>query len=65
MGAGFAKHGITATSAKPTGHLQKLGCQRNRKESTGRTTMTELWLGYVAGALTFGWLLPWIGRKIK
>jgi len=27
--------------------------------------MTELWLGYVAGALTFGWLLPWIGRKIK
>ena len=30
-----------------------------------RTIMTELWLGYVAGALTFGWLLPWIGRKIK
>ena len=23
------------------------------------------WLGYVAGALTFGWLLPWIGRKKK
>jgi hypothetical protein len=31
-----------------------------------RTSMSsELWLGYVAGALTFGWLLPWIGRKIK
>ena len=25
----------------------------------------ELWLGYVAGALTFGWLLPWIGKKIR
>jgi len=24
---------------------------------------SELWLGYIAGALTFGWLLPWIGRK--
>ena len=23
------------------------------------------WLGYVAGALTFGWLLPGIGRKKK
>lgn len=32
----------------------------------GRPDMSsELWLGYVAGALTFGWLLPWIGRKIK
>lgn len=26
---------------------------------------SELWLGYVAGALTFGWLLPWIERKKK
>ena len=26
---------------------------------------SELWLGYIAGALTFGWLLPGIGRKIK
>ena len=33
---------------------------------TRRTAVSsELWLGYVAGALTFGWLLPWIGRKIK
>ncbi|MFR8331161.1 MAG: hypothetical protein ACLU9S_01330 [Oscillospiraceae bacterium] len=24
---------------------------------------SELWLGYIAGALTFGWLLPWIGRE--
>lgn len=26
---------------------------------------SELWLGYVAGALTFGWLLPWIGKKLN
>ena len=32
----------------------------------GRPPMSsELLLGYVAGALTFGWLLLWIGRKIK
>ena len=36
------------------------------REWERRTAMSsELWLGYVAGALTFGWLLPWIGRKIK
>lgn len=28
-------------------------------------TMDELYLGFVAGALTFGWLLPWIGKKLN
>ena len=27
--------------------------------------MAELYLGYLAGALTFGWLLPWIGKKLN
>ena len=31
----------------------------------GGNMNTELWIGYVAGALTFGWLLPWIGKKIR
>lgn len=26
---------------------------------------TEVWVGFVAGALTFGWLLPWLGKKLK
>lgn len=25
----------------------------------------ELFLGYVAGAITFGWILPWIGELLK
>lgn len=27
--------------------------------------MAELYLGYVVGAITFGWLLPWIGKKLN
>lgn len=26
---------------------------------------TAIWIGFIAGALIFGWLLPWIGRKTK
>ncbi len=26
---------------------------------------TEIWIGFVAGALSFGWLLPWIGKNLK
>lgn len=26
---------------------------------------TLIWLGYIAGALTFGWFLPWLGKKLK
>lgn len=25
----------------------------------------ELFLGYLAGAITFGWILPWIGKLLK
>lgn len=24
-----------------------------------------LFIGYIAGALTFGWFLPWLGKKLK
>ena len=25
----------------------------------------ELFVGYIFGALTFGWFLPWIGRRLN
>ena len=27
--------------------------------------MGELYLGYIVGAITFGWLLPWIDKKLN
>jgi hypothetical protein len=24
-----------------------------------------IWLGFIGGAFTFGWLLPWIGKLLK
>lgn len=26
---------------------------------------TGVWIGFVAGALTFGWILPFVGKIIK
>lgn len=26
---------------------------------------TAIWVGFMGGAFTFGWLLPWIGRKLN
>jgi len=28
------------------------------------TTGTAIWIGYIAGAITFGWVLPWLGKKL-
>ncbi len=25
---------------------------------------TAIWFGFMGGAFTFGWLLPWIGRLL-
>lgn len=24
---------------------------------------TAIWLGYIGGAIMFGWVLPWLGRR--
>lgn len=24
---------------------------------------TAVWIGFIGGAVTFGWVLPWIGKR--
>ena len=28
-------------------------------------TSTAIWIGFTAGAVTFGWFLPWLNDKLK